>query len=64
MKLFPELAPCADMLAASRRGLLFPLETAGRVGSMLAELVAAKGVRRIELFISILGGLAAAPARP
>ena len=45
-------------------GLLFPLETAGRVGPMLGELVAATGVRRIELFMGILGALSAAQARP
>jgi AraC-like DNA-binding protein len=64
MRLFPELAACADMLEGSSRGLLFPLETAGRVGPMLAELVAATGVRRIELFMGILGALSSAPARP
>ena len=55
MRLFPELGAFAEMLESSRRGALFPFETADRVGPMLAELVDATGVRRIELFMGILG---------
>lgn len=63
MRLFPELAACATMLEKSRRGLLFPLETTWRVGPMLGELVTATGVRRIELFMGLLGVLSASKAR-
>jgi AraC-like DNA-binding protein len=64
MRLFPELAACAATFEASRRGLLFSCETANRVGPMLAELVSATGVRRIELFMGLLGVLSTAQAQP
>lgn len=64
MRLFPELGACRDMLAASRRGLLFPVATSAEVGPMIAELVDARGPRRVELFLGVLGRLAAAPATP
>ena len=63
MRLLPELGCCREMLDASRRGLLFPPETAARVGPMIGETVAARGIRRLELFIGILGALAAAKPR-
>ncbi len=52
--LLPELGVCAPMLEASRAGLLFAPETAARAAPVLAELVAAKGVRRIELFLGLV----------
>ena len=57
---FPELAACAGVLELSRRGALFSRATAELVGPMLSELVDAKGVRRISLFISLLGILSRA----
>jgi AraC-like DNA-binding protein len=57
---FPELAACAEVLELSRRGALFSRATAEIVGPMLAELVEAQGVRRVALFISILGILSRA----
>ena len=63
MRLLPELGCCREMLEASRRGLLFPLETSGRVAPMMGEMVKAQGVRRLELFIGLLGALAAAKPR-
>lgn len=59
---FPELRACEPMLAASRRGLLFP-QSATAVGPMIEQLVTARGPRRIELFIGILGLLAASDSR-
>jgi AraC-like DNA-binding protein len=57
---FPELAACAEVLEVSRRGALFSRATAELVGPMLSELVDAHGVRRIALFVSILGALSRA----
>ncbi|MBZ9602624.1 helix-turn-helix domain-containing protein [Phyllobacterium chamaecytisi] len=57
---FPELAACLPMLELSRRGALFSAATAGVVGPMLKELVAAKGLRRIELFIGVLNAMSSA----
>ena len=54
---FPELAACAGVLELSRRGVLFSRTTAEVVGPILSELVDAQGIRRISLFISILGTL-------
>ena len=48
------------MLELSRRGALFTPETALRVGPMLADLTVATDVRRIELFMSIIGTLSRA----
>ena len=56
-KAFPELEACFHLLEQSRRGALFAPQTAARVGPMLAELVRAKGLRRVELFMSVLGAL-------
>lgn len=57
MKTFPELDACSQMLELSRRGALFSAAAASRVGPMLEELVKAKGVRRIELFLGVLGAM-------
>ena len=53
-KAFPELSVCGPILELSRRGALFTTETAALVGPILKELVGAKGIRRVELFIGIL----------
>jgi len=61
----PELTACAGVLELSRRGALFSRATAKAVGPMLADLVQAQGIRRIALFMSILGVLSrAADVRP
>ncbi len=60
MGLFPELGACVDLLEVSRSGALFTPDTAEIVAPMLAELVTAQGVRRIEIFMSILGTLSRA----
>ncbi len=65
MDLLPELAACEDLLEMSRRGALFSQVTARIVAPLLAELVTAQGVRRIEIFIGLLGVLSrAADMRP
>ncbi len=56
-QLFPELVALRPTLGLSRRGALFAPATAERVGPMMADLVHARGVRRVELFIGVLGAL-------
>ena len=58
--LLPELACFEPLLKLSQRGALFTTETSAKVGPMLAELVHASEVRRIELFMSIVGTLSRA----
>ena len=58
--LLPELASFEPLLELSRRGALFTNETSARVGPMLEELVGASDLRRIELFMSIIGTLSRA----
>lgn len=58
--LLPELASLAPLLQLSRRGALFTQETSARVGPMLQELVGASELRRIELFMAIVGTLSRA----
>ena len=53
--LLPELAACLPVLDLSRRGALFGTATAAEASPRLAELVTARGIRRIELFVSVLG---------
>ncbi|AMO94906.1 bacterial regulatory helix-turn-helix s, AraC family protein [Collimonas fungivorans] len=55
--LLPELSAFLPTLELSRRGVLFSADTAARVGPMIKELVSASEIRRIELFVSILGAL-------
>ena len=57
---FPELSACADILEMSRRGALFTPETAELVGPLLRDLVGASGIRRIQLFMGVLGLLSSA----
>jgi AraC-like DNA-binding protein len=59
-KVFPELSACAGILEMSRRGALFTLDTAAVVGPILGQLVEAKGIRRIELFMDVLDALSSA----
>lgn len=59
-ELLPELSSFLPLLELSRRGALFTPETAARVGPMLEDLIGANGVRRIELFMSIIGTLSRA----
>ena len=59
-RLLPELSAFGPVVELSRRGVLFTAETAERVGPMLADLVGATGVRRVELFMSVVGVLSRA----
>jgi AraC-like DNA-binding protein len=59
-RLLPELSSFAAVLELSRRGALFTAETSARVGPLFCELVAATDVRRIELFMAIVGVLSRA----
>lgn len=62
---FPELAACAGVLDLSRRGAVFGAQTVQDVAPLMAALVTARGVRRIELFLGILGSLSrSGDARP
>jgi AraC-like DNA-binding protein len=54
-KVLPELAGFHHLLEKSRHGALFTPETAGVISPVLEELVDAQGVRRIELFMNIVG---------
>lgn len=53
----PELSALQPLLEKSRRGVLFSAEVSSRVAPLMHELMDAKGVRRIELFLLILGQL-------
>jgi AraC-like DNA-binding protein len=53
----PELAALQPLLERSRRGVLFSQETSVQVAKLMPELMDAQGVRRIELFLLILGHL-------
>lgn len=57
MKLMPELSALGALLESSRRGVLFSGNTSRELAPLMEEIVAAKGVRRIELFMMILGTL-------
>lgn len=60
MALLPELSACQDLLETSRRGALFSAATAELAAPLLAELVTAQGIRRIEAFFGLLGVLSRA----
>ena len=59
-KVLPELATLDRVLQQSRHGALFSPATAAEIAPALAELVEAQGVRRIELFMIIMGALSRA----
>ena len=63
LRLLPELSACEDLLEKSRRGVLFPIATSQLAAPMLAELVAAQGIRRIEVFLGLLGIMARSEVR-
>lgn len=56
-KLFPELHGFSELLERSRSGVLFPASTEREVAPLLKELVGANGIRRIELFMAVIGCL-------
>lgn len=57
MKVLPELGAFGHVLEQSRHGALFTPRTAAEIAPTLEELIDAQGVRRIELFIHIMGSL-------
>lgn len=59
-ELLPELSSFLPVLELSRRGVLFTPQTAATVGPMIKELIGATDIRRIELFVSIIGTLSRA----
>jgi AraC-like DNA-binding protein len=59
-KVLPELGCFSRLLQQSRHGALFSPQTAGEIAPALEELIGAQGVRRIELFMSIVGALSRA----
>lgn len=60
MALLPELTACQDLLETSRRGVVFSPATAALAAPLLAELVTAQGIRRIEVFLGLLNLLSRA----
>jgi AraC-like DNA-binding protein len=60
MTVLPELAAFGHVLEQSRHGALFSPDTAAEVAPLLAELVDAQSVRRIELFMAVAGVLSRA----
>ena len=58
--LLPELSACEDLLEFSRRGALFGPATTALAAPLLAELVTAQGIRRLEMFVGLLGVLSRA----
>jgi AraC-like DNA-binding protein len=57
MKVLPELSGLGALLESSRRGVLFARDTSEELAPLMEEAVDAKGVRRIELFMMIMGTL-------
>lgn len=57
MDVIPELQCFSETLIKSRSGLLFSESTVEIIAPLLAELVSASGIRRIELFIGIVSAV-------
>jgi len=60
IKVLPELGAFERVLERSRHGALFSAQTAAEIAPALEELIEAQGVRRIELFIGVMGALSRA----
>jgi AraC-like DNA-binding protein len=60
IKVLPELTGMGPILESSRRGVLFSNETSRQLSPMMDEMMQAQGVRRIELFMMIVGLLSRA----
>lgn len=60
MKVLAELGSFDPVLEASRRGVLFGADTSRQVAPLMNEVQQAHGVRRIELFMMIVGLLSRA----
>ncbi|WP_018182776.1 AraC family transcriptional regulator [Kaistia granuli] len=61
INLLPELSAFDRVLEMSRRGALFSTETAAEVAPLIKEMTEAQGIRRIELFVSLMGILSRSP---
>ncbi len=57
IQVIPELHYFSETLSKSRSGILFSKSTEVTVAPLLEELITASGIRRIELFIGIVGAL-------
>lgn len=55
MKALPELSGIGPLLEASRRGVLFAGRTSEELAPLMEEMMEAQGVRRVELFMAIMG---------
>jgi AraC-like DNA-binding protein len=54
MESFPEWRQVEALLAASRRGVLFGAQTSAAIQPLFTELLTARGLRRLMLFMSML----------
>jgi AraC-like DNA-binding protein len=57
IRTFPEMGAISPLLKLSRRGVLFGQSTRREIFPLLAEITDSHGVRRIELFMAIMGAL-------
>ncbi|MFT3847692.1 MAG: AraC family transcriptional regulator [Propionivibrio sp.] len=57
MAIIPELNDLSELLGRSRSGIRFSTTAEREVEPLLAELVHASGIRRIELFVGIMGAM-------
>ena len=57
IEVFPEISVILPVLELSRRGVLFSAATVAQVGPLFEQLMQAHGLRRIELFLGILGAM-------
>lgn len=57
---FPELSALTPLLEWSRRGVLFGVDTSRDLSPIVEELMSARGVRRVELFMMAAGLLSRA----
>jgi len=60
IRVLPELGALAPLLDSSRRGVLFPAEIGRQVSPHMSEIMEAQGVRRIEVFMTLVGVLSRA----
>ncbi|BCP52122.1 AraC family transcriptional regulator [Kaistia sp. 32K] len=55
INLLPELTAFDRVLEMSRRGALFSPDTAAEAAPLVKEMTEAQGIRRIELFVTLMG---------
>ncbi|WP_182422126.1 AraC family transcriptional regulator [Aureimonas sp. ME7] len=54
MRAMPEFGGCAPLLSLSRRGVCFGPDAVRDVGPILGEIVEARGLRRLTLFMALM----------